>query len=595
MATRRFLLAQMAAAAVVVGILAFGTLFGTFVRWDDEGYFLLSFQRFLQGQPAYDAVYSVYGPYTFLTAGLVTGFQASLATHDYFRWVSLVLWLAIAAVLGWTVFRWTGSRLAGVAGLALVGQSLTGLARSVSHPQVWCLLAVAALVCAGTRWLFDDRVSRVAGWIGFLTAVLLLIKINIGGYVLLGIALFLAVTIPAASRLGRMVQFLAGTAAFVLPAGMMFRQTAQQPPAVYFFLFVYCCSLAAVVAVALRHRTSVPKPWVPAMWFCAGGTLAALIGIGGVLLAGTTLRALFQGVIVEAVLMSNAFFYPYREATQNASLVFFGFAVVCAVCAYATRFAVILKIVAGLGIISAGMTSKYLALCGALALLWMLVWRLPASGDKSAFTNRLWLAILSITHSLILYPISGEKVEWAALFPMVGGLVLVSDGAQEAVANRFVRLVPCVLTTVMMVTLTFAAVRSIRIWQKQPPLGLPGARMLHLPVEDAERLRAGTEMLRRSNCGSAVFVPGMYSLAIWSGVGPLERRKINSWPFLEGPETARREIELQPPGTCVLASDWVYPFLGSLAKVRPPKDAFAVMTRGLSPVDRQGDLHLFRK
>ena len=69
----------------LVAIFAFLCLFTTFVPWDDEGYFLLSYRDVLSGRIPYDQVYSFYGPFTYLAAGLITGFDPTNVTHDYLQ------------------------------------------------------------------------------------------------------------------------------------------------------------------------------------------------------------------------------------------------------------------------------------------------------------------------------------------------------------------------------------------------------------------------------------------------------------------------------------------------------------------------------
>jgi len=119
-----------------VTIFAFAYLFTTFVPWDDEGYFLLAYRDVLSGHIPYDQVYSIYGPFTFFSAGLLTEFSAVNVTHDYFRWTLLPLWIFSASLVAGVVWRWTGRFSPAVIAFLLVGFRLKGLAKAIGHPQV---------------------------------------------------------------------------------------------------------------------------------------------------------------------------------------------------------------------------------------------------------------------------------------------------------------------------------------------------------------------------------------------------------------------------------------------------------------------------
>ncbi len=87
----------------LLSVLSFSYLFTTFVRWDDEGYFLIAFRDFLSGRILYDQVFAMYGPITFWTAALIARFSPYNVTHYAFRWVLLPVWIVIAALMAATV------------------------------------------------------------------------------------------------------------------------------------------------------------------------------------------------------------------------------------------------------------------------------------------------------------------------------------------------------------------------------------------------------------------------------------------------------------------------------------------------------------
>jgi phosphoglycerol transferase MdoB-like AlkP superfamily enzyme len=124
----------------LVTIFAFATIFTTFVHWDDEGYFLLSYHEFLSGRIPYDQVSSTYGPFTFLSAALVARFDAINVTHDAFRWALLPVWILTASVMAGVVWRWTRRFSLTLAAFLLAGFHLRYLGEEVGYPQPWICL-----------------------------------------------------------------------------------------------------------------------------------------------------------------------------------------------------------------------------------------------------------------------------------------------------------------------------------------------------------------------------------------------------------------------------------------------------------------------
>src|SRR5262249_15818488 len=166
-------------AVALLSVFAFGQLFTTFPIYDDEGYFLLACRDFLSGRALYDQVFAIYGPMTFLLTAIVAGLDAGRVTNDWLRWTTLPAWLAIAALLGGVVWRWTDRFAPALTTFLLIGSNLRLLAPRVGHPQLWFLCAAAVLLWLGVDW--DSRSgARRALWIGALVAMILLLKINLG-------------------------------------------------------------------------------------------------------------------------------------------------------------------------------------------------------------------------------------------------------------------------------------------------------------------------------------------------------------------------------------------------------------------------------
>jgi hypothetical protein len=187
---------------VAVGLIttfAFTSVFTTFERSDDEGYFLQAYRQFLSGHVLYDQVFAFYGPFPFYCAALLARFDAANVTHDNSRWALLPVWIVIALLFAGVVWRWTDRYSPALVAFLLVGFRLKGLAEAVGHPQLWIILAVAVLLWLGIDWIYLPSKKRCAFWTGFVIGVIFLCKINIGIFV--SIAILLATSLQLRGRL----------------------------------------------------------------------------------------------------------------------------------------------------------------------------------------------------------------------------------------------------------------------------------------------------------------------------------------------------------------------------------------------------------
>src|SRR6266851_3246355 len=140
-------------AVSLIAVFAFGELFTIFVPWDDEGYFLQAYRQLLSGRVLYDQVTAPYGPLTFFIAAVVAGFNPKHVTPDNSRWIVLCVWIVIAACMSGVVWRWTRQFHIAILTFLSVGFRLKGLAKSIGHPQMWIVLAIAVLLLWGLDWV----------------------------------------------------------------------------------------------------------------------------------------------------------------------------------------------------------------------------------------------------------------------------------------------------------------------------------------------------------------------------------------------------------------------------------------------------------
>lgn len=595
-------------AAGLISLLSFSYLFTTFVPWDGEGYFLIAFRDYLSGWKLYDHVFAMYGPFAFWTAAATARFASGNVTHDAFRWVLLFIWIATAAILAATVWRWTRRSSLALVIFLLIGTNLEGLEKGVGHPQSWIILAVALLLYIGIDWASMPEKKWKAFLTGALVAIIVLCKINVGVFAFLGIALALSFHLRGSLRTLAVAMSALSAAGFGFAIFLRATVGAER-----FFALAYLVALALVVGFTFLKPVDRPIANCNVFFFLAGLIGCVCVGIGLTLLTGTTARGLLRGLIIEPALLVKSYHYPFRDAARKGSLVLvtMGAAVAAMLIAkhqtLQTRLDWIgpLKVVSGVVLLCAFYINHRLALTGSLVFLVLMLIDVPSMADE-AYSNRVLLASLSLLISLQLFPMAGEQTDWAALLPAVTVVILLSDGldcverlAATTHVPRWRLIVPRSIALVFVIHLFLSvgtdAVTRYRRWQTAQPLDLPGAHELRLPAVEAARLRGIVYQLNQ-NCKTVLTIPGMYSLSLWSGVPPIEEKRFDTWPFL-WPDQVEREVLpklRRSDGGCVLISESTYCFFEHLA-VKPGNDELLTDVRQtMTPIASVQDFTLYR-
>jgi hypothetical protein len=88
----------------------------------------------------------------------------------------------------------------------------------------------------------------------------------------------------------------------------------------------------------------------------------------------------------------------------------------------------------------------------------------------------------------------------------------------------------------------------------------------------------------------------MYSYSIWSGVQPIEEKRINAWPFLFAEEVQKRDLPnlRQQDRGCVLVNYSEYGFFKSIAVSPGDERILTEVQRTMSPVAGFQDIVLYR-
>jgi hypothetical protein len=596
---------------VALGLMAtfaFAYLFTSFQPYDDDGYFLQAYREFLSGHVLYNQVFAFYGPFTFFSAALLARFDVVHVTQDYFRWALLPVWILIPSLIAGAVWRWTGRYSPALIAFLFVGFRLKTLAESVGHPQLWIILAVAVLLWLGLDWIYRSGKHWRAFWTGFVIGAIVLCKINIGIYV--SIAIALGASLQLKGRLRTMACGIVMIAAAGLGLLLFFTSSISSEK---YFAAAYLGSLAATVGIAIVRPVEQQPSLRSLGWLVAGLGICLCAGVGITLACGTTFRALFTSLIVEPALLVRTYHMPFLDATRKSSILLS----VCGVGAAIGTFCYLrladvrpawlglLKVVAGTGLLCAFLYSDQLALTGSLLFLWLLLVDAPPM-SHSWYSNRLLLAILCPLLSLQIFPVAGAHIHYASLMPITVATVLLADGIncidRETFSIQLPRLTRIVAggTGTLLAILLFLivgghAILRYRQWHGTQPVNLPGTHWLRLPPMETARLTVTASELSR-NCEAVLMIPGMYSYSLWTGVPPVEEKRINAWPFLWPDEVQRNELTKvrQQNRGCVLVSWDMYRFYKSIA-VSPGNDGLlSEVQRTMKPIFALQDLTLYQ-
>ena len=158
-------------------------------QWDDDGYVEIGLRRVIQGRVLYDHVYTQYGPFYYLTYGVLHHLFRLPVTHDAERSIAVALWLITSLLWARVAYLLTNSRLCSVAAFVIVIRILSFFPSSAGHPEELCsvLLALLAVILCGIK---QELTPLTAASCAFLITAGLLIKVNLGIYLGLATVLF---------------------------------------------------------------------------------------------------------------------------------------------------------------------------------------------------------------------------------------------------------------------------------------------------------------------------------------------------------------------------------------------------------------------
>jgi hypothetical protein len=525
---RKFSLALLLAVATVLA--APFVLFSTFtgVSWfDDEGTLLIGFRSLLDGHRMYDEIYSLYGPLYNAVYGLVYIVLHVPVTHVAGRLIAAGFWLAYTAGFAAFCQCLTRSTATTLFAYLLVLIWLAPLMQSPGHPQELCLLLLVAVLLLACSIESTDYAASLAG-IGASVAGLALVKINVGVYV--GSGLVLALLCITAPRAWTRITIP------IVTIGLLLLPFAVQEPLFSFrWARLYGLFSALAIAAALLVFFKTPREAIlkTADWgvIFLGGGLTCVTAVGGMMLAGTSVYAIFNATLLQYTHFAQNWNVPFYVSPLGGLAAMASF--LAAVAYRASELWSPMREYRNIGVVA---LKSGFVLLGVQMLLfsseeevlrilvpfsWLLMVPPAQIRQRQAFVRSV-ASLVSAILSLYPFPVFGDaQIRIGALLPVMMIPILADDLLKtfpERKASKQL-LVPfrsnLVAVVVVLAVGAVVTVRSGRTYWHAVPLELPGTSLIRVERKQADDIRWVTAQL--SSCASSYSLPGLFSFSFWTG------------------------------------------------------------------------------
>lgn len=581
MRRRIAVLVAFAAVTAVAALIAHPRILNGFQPYDDEGYMLIALKEFLRHGHLYNDVFSQYGPFYYEFWGAFFEIFGLSVNHDGGRTAVMVAWVLTSLLFGLSVWRLARSALLGLATQMLVFGAIGTVVNEPMHPGSLICLLLGVIVAVST--LVRARPSPLTmGLLGGVVMALILVKINVGAFALVSLALACVVSYPALAgrrRLRPLVEIV-----FVVVPLLLMISKFGEAWARHYAVHVSIAALAVVIA--LRSRESDPRDNDELWWLIGGLVVVGVTVCVAILAAGTTPGGLVDGVIKQPLRQSDAFSLALGLSNR---IYLFDFLALSGAGAYwymgrggtrpsnpALNSAIaLLSLLIGLemALSVAGKTVFFNlpVFCGYqfgfLSFAWVALIPQPGTEDRDTSFARLLLPPLAVLQALHAFPVAGSQVAWSTFLLIPVGALCIANGARglatELTGQRERRAfgaVAVAAATILLVVLVNTQLRqplneARAAYDAGVSLGLPGAEDVHVSPEEAERYRRITKAID-ADCNSLLMLPGMNSFYLWSGIEPPSGYNATGWPTLFDHAHQEHVIEATRPirSLCLLRS-----------------------------------------
>jgi hypothetical protein len=563
--------------SALAGIAAFYWMFTGFSVWDDEGTLLLTVRQFLGGMKLYDQIKG-YGPVYYFYNWILRAASGTPTTHDIVRMSSLIPWLLTALVCAWIVLRLTRSLLLASFTHLLTFLGLWFFRNEPGHPQELCILLMMALVASGiTSALPRSRLPSMF-CLGALPAALLLIKVNIGVFMMLAVALAVLWHLQGTSLPTYLFGVVAG-ASVILPFAIMKTQLDER------FAGRYCLVVVVSTIAMLLALTRMPRIRFLSLrdfWIVLASFTGVVVAVLLVLIVGervspysilnslvlVNLRVSINQGLWYAPLILRRLWIPWIFAGLGGAI----FVSKAAQNDDIERSLFYLKLILGplsaAGVVFLGQSLKWGALIAAVApFSWLVLYAPTEEVQTSQSFPRTLLCSVTVIQTLYAYPIAGSQSGFIQIPLIVVAMVCLGDFFVWYISRRPVASSPILRVTLATMLLCVPALYLLiagihrKTYNSLISLALPGAGRIHVPAAQARDYHWLVQNIE-ANCDIFFGMPELPSLHIWTGIAPPAGLGADSWMVVytdEEQATISSELSVHPRA-CVFYSPQLVDF-----------------------------------
>jgi hypothetical protein len=609
-----------AAVTAVTYFVAHPRMFTGFMAYDDEGYMLTALRGFVDRGHLYDDVFTQYGPFYYEAWGGLFSIFGIPITHDGGRAVTMVAWIVSSLAIGVATMRIAGSLLLGLGTQMLVFSALGVLANEPMHPGGIICLLLAAIVAVSC--LVRDRVSPWAlAALGGAVAALVLVKINVGVFALASLVLACTVSYPALSE-RRWLRPLVEAAFVAMPVLLLASKFGEGWPRRY-AIHVAIASLALVLV--LRARSSERRPARELGWLLGGFLAVAVVSCLVILVTGSSVSGLVDGVLRQPLRQSGAFTIPLQldKRLYSLDLIALGGAIAywyagryrqgaagTAWLAMTSMFSIGVGLVMALSVSGKGLPFDAGTLAGyqfsLLGFCWVALIAPPSVRRANVSFSLLLLPLLAVPQALHAFPVAGSQTLWATFLLIPVGAICIAngvrglaaalpDGAERRALIGVAAAGVVVFGYLVANTTLREPLRANRAaYDGAVSLNLPGAESVRLGQPEVHLYRQITTAIDR-NCSSLITFPGMDSFYLWTEQEPPTGYTATGWPTLFDDAHQRHAIaDIDPvEGLCLLRNIPIAAGWGN-GEI-PPGPLVAYLEHGFAPVASWGDYELLKR
>jgi hypothetical protein len=433
------------------------------------------------------------------------------------------------------------------------------------HPQELALVLLLAFAACPLWVDFARRRAVLMLAMGSLAGALLLIKVNIGAYVLASLVLALLAHSPPIP-LFRYLKYAAGVGCMTLPVVLMFSHLTA------FWAQTYCFLVTASIFAAIFCLWRVPRPCL-ATWrdpIMAACGCAFMVAAATVVLAAQRVSlpaALDSMVFLPARIFRRNWYYPPHLSGLWMVWALLGIGAAIWMLREQPvpgspqwRRLLLLKTTFTAAALAAiGLKSDMFPLVAPFA--WLVLFN-PVQTDRDAQEfPRTLLYFVTVMQTLYAYPVYGSQSGFIQCLPLVVVAVCAGDslgwltglGARPAwFVDRGRAIATVALVAIAMVNLKFAFDRY-NDYRELPSLDLPGAGGIHIQAGQRKELASLVENVARS-CDVFESLPGLPSLHFWTGIDPETGLNWGAWILFFSAEQQSRVIHALSghPRACVV-------------------------------------------